>query len=197
MLQGDFTTGLTSFLIFFTINVIAVGLVVYGIYFRRHSRRDLMIAFSAFNIGLFVFMTIISLEQATIGVGFGLFAILSIIRIRSEPFDNTELAYAFVVLVIGLVNAFGVSQQLPTLPSLLFALLLNSIAILLVFFMDHPKMLRNVGQQRVTLDRIHATDESLRADLEQRLHGQILDYSIERIDYVREVTILSVRYAKA
>ncbi|MBC8076354.1 MAG: DUF4956 domain-containing protein, partial [Chloroflexales bacterium] len=38
-------------------------------------------------------------------------------------------------------------------------------------------------------------DQTLRADLEQRLNVRVLDYSIAHVDYVREITVLKVRYA--
>ncbi len=44
------------------------------------------------------------------GVGFGLFAVLSIVRLRSEPFSNRELAYFFVALVLALVCAIDLGD---------------------------------------------------------------------------------------
>jgi hypothetical protein len=61
--------------------------------------------------------------------------------------------------------------------------------------MDHPKLLRKVGRQQIILDTIHSNDQSLRADLEKRLNVRILDYAIAHVDYVREITVLNVRYA--
>ncbi len=195
MLTSANTAHLMSFFVHFVANLISIVTVAYFIYFRRHSRRDLLMAFTTFNIGLFLVMTVISLEETALGVGFGLFAILSIIRIRSEEFSNTELAYAFSVLVIGLINAFGISEQTPTPIDGIFMFLLNAIAIIVVYVMDHPKLLKRVGHQRITLDTIHANDQSLRADLERRLNVKVLDYAIAHVDYVREITVLSVRYA--
>ena len=45
------------------------------------------------------------------GVGFGLFAVLSIVRLRSEPFSNRELAYFFVALVLALVCAIDLGAS--------------------------------------------------------------------------------------
>jgi hypothetical protein len=192
---GITSSNMASFFAHFAADLVAITLVAYAIYFRRHARRDLLMAYTTLNIGLFLVMTVISLQDAGVVVGFGLFAILSIIRIRSEEFSNTELAYAFMILVIGLVNAFGVTKSAPTLLSGLFVLALNSIAVLVVYIMDHPRLLRNVAQQQITLDKIYPNDQSLRSDLEQRLNVRVLDYSIAHVDYVREITVLKVRYA--
>jgi hypothetical protein len=186
---------LTSFVVYFTANLIALATIAYGLYFRRHSRRDLLMTYATVNVGLFLVMTIFSLSDAGIGVGFGLFAILSIIRIRSEEFSTTELSYVFSILAIALINAFGVGPNLPGVFDLLFLLLLNAIAIMVVYIMDHPRLLRKVGRQQITLDTIHANERELRADLEQRLKVRVLDYAIAHVDYVREITVLNVRYA--
>jgi hypothetical protein len=193
-------TGITSahfvsFFVHFAADLLAISLVAFFIYFRRHSRRDLLMAYTTINVGLFLVMTVISIEETGIGVGFGLFAILSIIRIRSEEFNNTELGYAFVALVIALINAFGVARFSPDPINALFVLALNGTAVLVVYIMDHPRLLRQVGRQQITLDTIHPDDKSLRADLEQRLRVRVLDYAIAHVDYVREVTVLNVRYA--
>ncbi len=189
------TVLLGSFFLHLAADVIAIAIVAFAIYFRRHSRRDLLMIYTTLNIGLFVAMTVISLQSTAIGVGFGLFAILSIIRIRSEEFSNSELAYAFIALILALVNSLGVTNALPTLNDLVFVLVLNTVAIMVVYVMDHPKLLRQIGQQKIILDTIHANDQSLRADLEKRLNVRVLDYAITNVDYVREVTTLNVRYA--
>lgn len=186
---------LTSFFVHLVADLIAITIVAFAIYFRRHSRRDLLMIYTTLNVGLFVAMTVISLQDTAIGVGFGLFAILSIIRIRSEEFTNSELAYAFISLIIALVNSLGIADATPTPNEGLFILILNVLAILVVFVMDHPKLLRKVGHQQIILDTIHSNDQSLRADLEKRLNVRVLDYVIANVDYVREITVLNVRYA--
>lgn len=195
MTPGITPAHLSSFLVHFAANLVALAIIAYGLYFRRHSRRDLLMTYATINIGLFLVMTIFSLSEAGIGVGFGLFAILSIIRIRSEEFSTTELSYVFSTLAIALINAFGVGQALPGVFDLLFLLLLNAIAIMVVYVMDHPRLLRKVGRQQITLDTIHSNETELRADLERRLKVRVLDYAIAHVDYVREITVLNVRYA--
>jgi hypothetical protein len=195
-MNSDITAAhLGSFMVHFMANLIALACIAYGIYFRRHSRRDLLMTYATINIGLFLVMTVFSLNDTGIGVGFGLFAILSIIRIRSEEFSTTELSYVFSILAIALVNALGVGQTQPGMFDLLFLLLMNVIAILVVYIMDHPRLLRKVGRQQITLDTIHSNEPDLRADLERRLNVRVLDYAIAHVDYVREIMVLNVRYA--
>src|SRR3989337_27073 len=60
------------------IDLVAIAVLAYGIYYRRHRRRDLVVIYAMFNVGLFLALVVISNGNISAGVGFGLFAVLSI-----------------------------------------------------------------------------------------------------------------------
>ena len=91
----------------FGLDIAALAVVMWTVQRRHGGRRDLMSVVACFNIGLFVVLTAIASAASATAIGFGLFAMLSIIRLRSEPFSNTELGVFFAGLVLALVN--GVS----------------------------------------------------------------------------------------
>jgi hypothetical protein len=66
------------------INLLSIFLLAYVLYFRRHQRADLLLAYVALNIGIFVAVSLLSTVRVDMALGFGLFAILSIIRLRSS-----------------------------------------------------------------------------------------------------------------
>jgi Domain of unknown function (DUF4956) len=68
-------------------------------------------SYVALNIGIFVTMSLLTQVRVDIAVGFGLFAILSIIRLRSSAVTQQEVAYYFLALVLGLVNGMGVPDR--------------------------------------------------------------------------------------
>src|SRR4051812_48616611 len=78
---------------------------------RRRPRRGLFMVYATFNLGLFVVLTVISARHVGPAIGFGLFAMLSIVRLRSEPIGNAELAYFFCALVLALVNGLPVDDE--------------------------------------------------------------------------------------
>src|SRR4051794_41952795 len=67
--------------------------------------------FAAFNVGLFGVLTVITDKSVGPAIGFGLFAMLSIVRLRSEPFGNADLAYFFCALVLALANGLQLRDQ--------------------------------------------------------------------------------------
>jgi hypothetical protein len=169
-------------------DVVALALFWLALHMRGHARRDLLMVFSLFNLGLVVVLTVISTSASATAIGFGLFAMLSIIRLRSEPFGNAELGYFFVALVLALIN--GVADA-----HLAFTALLDVIVLVAVVVVGHPWMGGPATAKReVTLDCIHDNDASLRADLEHRLGVRITDIAIAELDYVREVTRLTITF---
>src|SRR5918997_1969996 len=97
-------TMLTDFAIDLGIDIVAIFLLAYVLYFRRHRRADLLLAYVALNIGIFVAISLLTTVRLDVALGFGLFAILSIIRLRSSAVTQQEVAYYFIALLLGLVN---------------------------------------------------------------------------------------------
>jgi hypothetical protein len=64
-----------------------------------------------------------------------------------------------------------------------------------MYIADHPGLLGRTRQQVVTLDVVHADPDLLRADLESRLRARVLHCVVTQVDYVRDVTVVDVRYA--
>lgn len=168
-------------------DLIGVLILAVGLYYRRHGRADLVAAFVSINVGLFITMSLLSSVRVDISTGFGLFAIISLVHLRSKPSTQQEVAYYFAVLVMGLVNGLRLHDRLITV-----AFDVSLVAVMYVI--DNRKFNTRVSQVTVTLDAVHDNPASLIADLERRLCGQVLDHNVEDVDYVRETTVVDVRY---
>ena len=155
------------------IDLVAIAALVYGLFYPRHRRMDLVVVYALFNVGVFLALSVIVAGEVSMGVGFGLFAVLSIVRLRSEPFSNRELAYFFVALVIGLVCALDVGHPA-------YAGLLAGVALLAAWAIDHPRLSRPSRRLEVTLERVFADDEALREHLRERLRAPVLDVTVLR-----------------
>lgn len=172
------------------LDLVAIVALVYGLFYPRHRRMDLVVVYALFNVGLFVALLVIAGGELSMGVGFGLFAVLSIVRLRSEPFSNRELAYFFVALVLALVCAID-------LGSLAYAAMLAAVALVAAWAIDHPRLSKPTRRLEVTLELVFADDEALRRHLEERLNAEIRELAVLEIDYVRETTRVEVRYIPA
>lgn len=171
-------------------DLLAIFLLAYALYYRRHRRADLLLAYVTLNIGIFVAMSLLSTVRVDLALGFGLFAILSIIRLRSSTVTQQEVAYYFVALVTGLVN--GLSLDDPVLVAGINVLLVATMLVV------DSRLLRVRAQRlEVTLDVVHHDDAALIADLERRLGGRVMHHVVDQIDYVRDVMVVDVRFQVA
>jgi hypothetical protein len=177
----------TDYAIDLAVDLVAIFVMAYVLYFRRHRRADLLLAYVTLNIGIFVAMSLLNLVRVDIALGFGLFAILSIIRLRSSTVTQQEVAYYFVALVMGLVNGMNLSDRWLVAG-------VNVLLLLTMLVVDSRPLRSRTRRLDVTLDTVHADDAALVADLESRLNGQVIHHVVNEIDYVRDTMVVDVRY---
>ncbi|MBX7551115.1 DUF4956 domain-containing protein [Streptomyces sp. tea 10] len=172
------------------LDLAAVGVLTFAIYYPRHHRRDLVPAYLALNTGLFTVVTALAeVRSGGAALGFGLFGVLSIVRLRSDAVQHEEVAYYFTTLVLGLLCG------LPRLP---FALTggLCATLLLIVWAADSPRLLADTRRAVVTLDTVHEDPAALRTDLARRL-GEPLHWTVMEVDFVRDLTVVDVRYRES
>jgi uncharacterized protein DUF4956 len=134
------------------INVIAIYVFVFLIYYRRHGDRETAIMLAMFNAFLFTIVITISLTEINIGAGFALFAILSVISLRSVNISKVEVGYLFGVIALSLIN--GISFQDYTLLALCNIVIVGAAALLDSDVMFKPTLKAEVTLEHITPDEI-------------------------------------------
>lgn len=173
----------------FAVNAVAIVLLAYVIYYRRHRRRDTTVGYMATNVSLFVVAAALSSSTTlNVGVGFGLFAVLSIVRLRSDEATQSEIGYTMVALVIGLMTG------LPGL-DLDVKIVFSGILVATMYVVDHPGLIKTRRYQRlrVEVDRVITDEDELRLFVEERIGSPVQSMSVQQIDLVRETMLLIVR----
>ncbi|GIF35934.1 uncharacterized protein DUF4956 [Actinoplanes xinjiangensis] len=174
----------------FALDLAAVSVLVFGLYFPRHRRRDLVVAFLGVNVGVLAVAGSLSSSSVGAGLGLGLFGVLSIIRLRSTELDQHEVAYYFSALALGILGPLsgGPVWLTPTL----------MVLILLVMYLgDHPRLFRSYRRQVLVLDNAVTDHVALVAQLERILGARVHAATVERVDLVNETTVVEVRYSYA
>ncbi len=177
----------TSALILIGIDLAAALVLSLGLYYRRHHRRDLVVAFLGVNVGVMVVAAVLGTAEVALGLGLGLFGVLSIIRLRSSEISQREVAYYFAALAIGLVT--GLPQTNPWPVAALVALILA-----VLWAADHPALLSRARHQVVRLDRAVTDERELHAELAERLGGAVASTTVQELDLVNDTTLVDVRY---
>ena len=167
-------------------DLVAICLLTFGIYFPRHRRRDLVVAYLAVNVGVLAVSAALSESTVGAGLGLGLFGVLSIIRLRSTELDQHEVAYYFSALALGLLGGLASATALP------LALMATIVAVLYVA--GHPRLLRRYRQHGMLLDRAFTDETALTAHLEGVLGARVHQVTVQRVDLVNDTTLVDVRY---
>jgi hypothetical protein len=175
--------GIATYLV---LDLVAIFLMTYVLYFRRHWRADLLLSYVALNIGIFVTMSLLTQVRVDLAVGFGLFAILSIIRLRSSAVTQQEVAYYFIALVLGLVNGMGVPDR-----GLVVAF--NVVLLLTMLAFDSKPLRDRSRRMDVRLDGVYTNEAALVAELEHKLGGRVAYQEITEIDLIHGHMLVDVR----
>ena len=168
-------------------DLVAIVVLVYGLYFRRHVRRDLALSYVALNVGLMAVTALLANSPGAASLGLGLFGILSIIRLRSDSITQEEIAYYFISLALGLVNGLH--------PGDIWVAPAASAGLVAVMFAaDHPRFAQRTRRQTVTMDRAYPREADLRAALAEVLDADIRHLVVAELDLVRDITVVDVRF---
>lgn len=182
------------------IDLTSLYLFAYVILYRKFQNTEMFVSCTYFNIFILLIVMAIIRTDFNIAVGFGLFALLSLIQLRSVQFTKTEIAYLFGAVALGVINGSGISD-------LSFILIANFAIVLSAWIvgtwsLEHSAnlmMVDNVKKMSVTLDQINTNAVRDRAVMARELNAllgiDIRSFVIKRIDYVRDVVDVDVFYA--
>ena len=168
------------------VDLVTMGLLL-GTFIRNHHRPDLASVYFSCNIGLFAVLSVLSFSPLSSAVGFALFGVLSIIRLRSFEFEPHEIAYFFISLAVALLSAIDPN-------SIALPIALNTVLVIGMFLVDSRRVRMNTQSALVVLDKVLTNEDSIRSELGTLLNGEILNYSVKSVNTIQETTTVSVVY---
>ncbi|MGI5951426.1 MAG: DUF4956 domain-containing protein, partial [Brooklawnia sp.] len=160
----------------FVVDIIAAAVLVFAVYYRRHRRRDLVVAFLGINVVVLAVSAVLGATEIAMGLGFGLFGVLSIIRLRSDEISQREVAYYFAALAMGLIAGLSATLLVPTA--------LIGLIVAVMWVADHPGLLSRSRHQTVRLDRAIADEDELRDELDLLLGATVTSLTVQHLDLV-------------
>lgn len=168
-------------------------LLIFGlIYFPNYRNKEFMFTFFLFNIIIFIITFVLNKTNISMGAAFGLFAVFSMLRYRTEGISMKEMTYLLIAIALGLINAIGLSL----VPILVF----NAIFIAFIFVLDHPVVFKQEHSKTVIYENIEYIKPEnsglLMTDLRERTGLNIHRYSINSFDFLKDATYITVYYYK-
>lgn len=175
------------------INLIFSLIVVRGIYYPHRRAQDYVFTFMAFSVVVYLIMGLFTSVELSIGAGFGLFALFSVLRYRTETVPIREMTYLFVIIALPILNSilFGSSQYTNlVLSNLMIILILWILEKKWGFAYEQRKLVR---YEKIELVRADMQDELI-ADLRNRTGLPVTKVEVIEMDYLRDSADLMISY---
>jgi hypothetical protein len=127
----------------------------------------------------------------SMGAAFGLFAVFSMLRYRTEGISTKDMTYLFMVIAIGLMSAISKDSWY----ELMFTTL---ILLLIIALLEGSWLIRKEHTKTVFYDKIGLISPANRADLledlSQRTGLQIHRIEIQNYDFLKDSIQLTMYY---
>ena len=186
-----FDTILNSLGLRYLLNLISVFIVFRFIYFRNYKRTDLFLTFFVFNSIIFFISFMLNKVQISTGAGFGLFAVFSVLRYRTEGIGAKDMTYLFLSISIGLLTAIGPSDGIEIS---LFCFLI----ILLTLIVENSIWGKKEASKIIVYDSLGFINESQKQelidDLKSKTGLEIHRVSVDSIDYLKDSCTVTIYY---
>ncbi len=148
--------------------------------------------FFVFNTIIFLITYLLSKVDLSLGAAFGLFAVFSILRFRTEGLSAKDMTYLFLAIAIGLINA--VSKG-----TILEVIVINSIILTITFFLDSAVFNKNRELNKIiyydNIEMVKPENYSLLIeDLKKRTGLEITRASIDSLDFLKDSCKIIIYY---
>jgi hypothetical protein len=177
----------------FAVNLAIVFVIVRFIYYPAQRDKNYAFTYIAFNTIIFFVMGLFDSTDISLGVGFGLFAIFSILRYRTQTIPIREMTYLFIVIALPVLNAVLMGE------SLWADLAIANLAMVGVLFaLERGWGFRYESRKAITYERIDLVRPEnwglLLADLEERTGLAIKRIEIGSLNFLRDSAEITIYY---
>ena len=157
--------------------------------FSRH--RENAASFILFGVGVFLVTALLHSVTVTMGFAFGLFAVFSMLRYRTEALGIKEMTYLFLVIAMALLAAVGTMHHLELV-------CLNLLVIVLALVLETRVLLPRHSEREVEYEKIENVHrdrrELLIADLRDRTGLDVFRVDVVSVSYLRDTALLRMHF---
>lgn len=186
----EFTLG-NDFLSRLLINSLSLIVLIRFCYYRFSQHRTNASSFILFGMGVFLVTSLLHSAEVSMGFAFGLFAVFSMLRYRTESISIKEMTYLFLVIAIALLAAV----------SKLSAIELSCITLtvcLITYLLETSLLFPALDELEIDYEKIENINSQkehlLIADLNARTGLNIQQVELLSIDFLRDCARIKIRF---
>ena len=177
----------------FGLNALVLFILIRVIYYPIHRKKDYLFTYFLFNVLIFFLCVLLNSVKLSIGFAFGLFAILGVLRNRTEQISIKDMTYLFAVITIAVINSLASKKV--SVAELVFT---DGMILVMTYALEHLWLTRHEAMKQIIYERIElikpANRVQLYADLHDRLGVKVSRVEIGKIDLLKDTAQLRVFY---
>jgi hypothetical protein len=180
------------------INFVSLLLLIRGVYFKSQNRSDLYFTFFSFNIIIFFISYLLNKVDLSIGTAFGLFAVFSMLRYRTEGISIKDMSYLFLVIALGLISAVTKIKGLNYGVEYLFAAGISATILIMAYLLENSSLVKKETTRVVVYDNLELTKPEKRKELIEDIKAKTgitpHKISIERVNITKGTSEIKIFY---
>ncbi|MCY4595762.1 MAG: DUF4956 domain-containing protein [Bryobacterales bacterium] len=174
-------------------NLAVALLVVRLIYYPSTQDKQYVLTFLTFSTVTYFVLGLLTSVDLSIGVGFGLFAIFSVLRYRTDTIAAREMTYLFVLIAVAVMNSVLASNG-----DFTRMMVSNGIIVALLFVLENEWGFHFEASKGITYDKLELVvpdrRDLLLADLRERTGLPVRHVNVGRMDFVRDTAEIVLFY---
>jgi len=178
----------------FLINIVFAWVLICVIYSKEHRIREYSFCFFISNILIFMVTSLLASVKVKTGFAFGLFAILSILRYRTEQIQIREMTFLFASIIMGVINSLATDGVT------IFAILLADLLLCVSIALCDNRFMGPTEQMILVYDntRLLAKDKKLELheDIKNRFGYDVVKVVITKMNYLTDSAEVKLVYKK-
>jgi hypothetical protein len=177
----------------FAINLIFLFCLIKLVYYKYSRNEMFLFAFFLMGIMIFFIGSVLNAVFLEIGMAVGLFAVFTILRLRTTNVSIKDMAYMFTTIGLSVINSLKM-VGFPLLGVVIINLIIIGSAYLLEEFLvknsseSHSIVYRNLEMLRSN------KKQKLLKDLSELTGKDVIKVKIRRVDYRAETALLDIYY---
>ncbi len=183
----------TELILRFILNTGVLILVLQFIYAKNSRRKDFYFSYMAVGVIVFLLCFLLNSVKLELGFALGLFAIFGIIRYRTDAIPIKEMTYLFIIIGISVMNALA--NKKVSYAELIFT---NSFIFFGLWLLERQLKLKQEGSLKIIyecINNIHVDNyQLLLEDLKSRTGIEIKRFDVEKIDYLKDIAIITIYF---
>ena len=186
-------TSLINLIVAFTLNFLVALVVVRFIYYPTRKNKNYVFTFLAFSTIIFFVISLLASTELSIGIGFGLFAIFSMLRYRTDAMPIREMTYLFAIIALPTINAILFSSD-----TILLLLLANALIVGILYVLESGWGFQYEASCKITYDNVKMlkpeNEELLLADLQRRTGLVVKRVEVGSVNLAKKRAELKIYY---